>query len=56
MIPQLKPELYLKIAQHIRRSFPVHDGPLPSVETAINVEQDTLLNLMMVSKVSGPSQ
>jgi len=52
MIPQLKPEIYLLIAQHVGRSFPVHQSPSPAVEQAIDTDQETLLNLMKVSKVS----
>lgn len=51
MIPQLKPELCLEIARHVKRVFPVYDGAIGSVENAINADQDTLLNLMLSSKV-----
>ena len=52
MIPQLKPEIYLLIAQHVKRSFLVHHCPSPAIEQAIDKDQETLLNLMKVSKVS----
>lgn len=53
--PTLTPEIYLMIAQHIKRPFPVHDAHLPSIEKRINAEQDTLLKLMQTSKVSRTS-
>lgn len=52
MIPQVKPEIYLLIAQHVKRSFPVHQCASAAVEHAIDGDQKTLLNLMKVSKVS----
>jgi hypothetical protein len=52
MIPQLKPEIYLLIAKHVKRTFPVHHGAHAEVQEAIEIEQETLLNLMKVSKVS----
>jgi hypothetical protein len=52
MIPQLKPEIYLLIAKHVKQPFPVHHGAHAEVQEAIEIEQETLLNLMKVSKVS----
>lgn len=52
---QLQPELYLKIAQQVKRVFPVYDGAVPAIKKAINAEQATLVNLMKSSKVSSTS-
>ena len=41
MIPQLKPEIHLLIAKHVKRPYTVHDGRFPSVEKSINADQET---------------
>ena len=50
--PELDAAILLLIAQHVKRPLPSAYGNHPLVEKAVNIDRETLVNLMKTSKVS----